>query len=278
VTRKARIASLLLVAAVLAAACSSSRAPRDKAALGGTITYRERIALPADARVEIQLLDATRGDAPSSLVAEQLLDAPGQVPIAFSLPYDPRSIDASRTYALRVRIRVGEELWFASPFDLRVLTKDNPSRVEVLLDRVSAGGPVSAGRSDALSDPDPPNLDPRVKALRTDARAIDARLDRLDMREVVDGGERLRLWLEEDAPVKLQAVDTSRVARVANYYFRGGELFWVRVPDAGYAFEAGALVLRTDARLAPVAAAEGSGSGVLRELESRLALFGLGTE
>jgi putative lipoprotein len=269
--------SLGLALAALLSACSGSRPPRREAALHGTVTYRERVALPPEARVEIQLLDATRDDAPSALVAERLLEAPGQVPIAFTLPYDPRSIDANRTYTLRVRVRVGEDLWFASPFDLRVLTAGNPSQVEVLLDRVSAGAPVSAGRTVMPADPDPPNLDPRVRALRSEARAIDARLDRLDVREVADGGTRLTLWVDGEAPVKLQVLDTTRLSAAANYYFRDGELFWVRVPSAGYAFEGGALVLRTDARLAPVSEPAGAaaGGGVLRELESRLALFGL---
>jgi putative lipoprotein len=274
-----RLGSVSLAAALgaLAIACASP-APRKQATLAGTITARERIALPSEARVEIQLLDATKGDDAESLVAERLLESPGQMPIPFTLPYDPRSIDANRTYTLRVRVRVADDLWFASPFDLRVLTAGNPSQVEVLLDRVSAGGaPVSAGRGAIPPDPDPAHLDPRVRAVRTEAGAIDARLDRLDMREIPSGGERLQLWVEGDEPVKLQVLDAARAARAAAYYFRDGQLFWARVPSAGYVFENGALVLRTDGKLAPVADPTGAaaGNGVLRDLQSRLALFGL---
>jgi putative lipoprotein len=261
--------------AALALACSSpSRAPREPARLTGTATYRERIALPAAARLEVQLVDATEGQETTPLVAERLIEAPGQVPIAFSLDYDPRAIDARRTYALRVRIRVGEDVWFANPFDVRVLTGGNPNQVEVLLDRVSAGGAPAPGGGGRAQDPDPPNVDPRVKAVRDEARAIDARLDRLDMREVVQGSELLQLWTEGDAPVKLVVTDTSRLRRSSSYYFRGGELFWARDATAGYEFENGALVLRTDAALTPLAELSGGG-GVLNAVRSHLAQFGL---
>jgi uncharacterized lipoprotein YbaY len=267
--------SIAVALAALATACASTT-PRKQATLAGTITYRERVALPPEARVEIQLVDATR-DGDGALVAERLLESPGQVPISFTLPYDPRSIDANRTYTLRVRVRVADDLWFASPFDLRVLTAGNPAQVDVMLDRVSAGAPVSAGRGAIPADPDSTLLDPRVRAVRTEAGAIDARLDRLDMREIPSGGERIQLWLDGDRPVKLQVLDAARAARAAAYYFRDGQLFWARVPAAGYVFENGALVLRTDGRLAPVAdpAGAAAGNGVLRDLQSRLALFGL---
>lgn len=259
-------------------ACSQSRPPRPTAELAGTITYRERIALPAGARVEIQLLDVTdENEATPPLVAERLLDAPGQVPIAFSLGYDPKAIAANHTYSLRVRVRVGEELWFASPFDLRVLTGGNPDHVEVLLDRVSGDVDVSSGIARSAPDPDPPNLDPRVKALREEARGIDARLDRYDMREIVEGPRRLQLWFDDDEPIKLVVSDSGRLTRTSSYYFRDGALFWVRDPGAGYAFQSDTLVLRTDANLAPLAdtSGGGGGGGVLNAARSHLASFGL---
>lgn len=268
-----RLATSAVALVALLAACAPSPKPREGVAFTGTITYRERIALPPTARVEIQILDVTDEEAEPRLVAEKLLDTPGQVPIAFSIGYDPASIDASRTYALRVRIRVGEELWFASPFDLRVLTAGNPTRADVVLDRISAGGPVAKG-APRVADPDPPNLDARVKPYREEARAIDARLDRFDMREITEGPTQLRLWFRDDAPVKLEVADAGPILRPTSYYFRDGRLFWLRAPTGCYAFEGEQLVLRTDGKLVPLADT-GSSAGVVRELESRLALFGL---
>lgn len=267
----AAIAAYCLIAFALG--CASSTPPRAPAELTGTISYRERMALPETARVEIQILDVSDEDEDPRVVAEKLMDRPGPVPIAFSIPYDPRAIDAERTYALRIGIRVGEELWFASPFDLRVLTAGNPTRAAVVLDRVAAGALPGKQRAH-VADPDPPNLDPRVRALRDEARAIDARLDRYDMREITEGRAQLRLWTDGERPVKLEVAEGGAATRPSSYYFRDGRLFWLRAPTAGFGFEGDRLVLRTDARLAPVADA-GSGAGVLREAAERLALFGL---
>jgi putative lipoprotein len=275
--------------AALAAGCAEPKAQRGPATLTGTITYRERIALPPAAHVEIQLVDATDPDVTSPLIAERLIDAPGQVPIAFSLAYDPATLKASRTYALRVRIRVGDDVWFASPFDLRVLTGGNPSQVEVQLERVSAGGAVAPSVSLRDADPDPPNLDPRVKSARDEARAIDARLDRLDMREITDGPERtgfqprrLCLWVRDDQPVKLTVTEASqagRIAPTAAYYFRDGQLFWVRSPNGGYLFEGNTLTTWLDGQLKPVANADPQATQrnqirVQAELRSALDTFG----
>ena len=276
--------------AVFAIACAQPEGKRVPANLTGTITYRERIALPPSARVEVQLVDATDENVSAPLVAERLIDEPGQVPIAFSLGYDPASIRASHSYALRVRIRVGEDVWFASPFDLRVLTAGNPGQVEVQLERVSAGGAVAPSVSSRGADPDPPNLDPRAKSARDEARAIDARLDRLDMREITDGPERtdfeprrLRLWVRDDEPVKLTVTEASQAGRVAvasSYYFRDGQLFWVRAPSGGYLFEGDALTLWLDAQLKPVTNAkledaQRNQGRVHGELRSALANFGV---
>jgi putative lipoprotein len=280
----ARGALGLALAAGALLACASPGPQRPvHATLAGTATYRERIALPATARLEVQLVDATNPDAPAPVVAEQIVPAPGQVPIAFSLEYDPKQIEATHVYALRVRVRVGEDIWFASPFDLRVLTGGAPAQqVDVLLDRVSAGGAVSA-MAPRDEDPDPPGLDPRVKAVRDEARSIDARLDRLDMREVVENGERLRLWLSGDRPVKLLAApDTAlgRLAPASSYYFRDGALFWVRAPTFGLVLDGNNLVLRTDRHLRPVPSASPEDdrareARVEQEVQLRLAAFGL---
>jgi putative lipoprotein len=267
--RLAFVALLLVVAA-----CGTPRPARDGAAsLQGSIAIRESVTLPSDARVEIQILDVTDADAEPRLVAEKLMNAPPRLPFAFAVGYDPATIDANRTYALRVRIRVGEELWFASPFDLRVLTGGNPTQPSVQLDRISEA-PAPAKGAPRVADPDPPHLDARVRPFREEARSIDARLDRLDMREIGEGRAKLRLWSDDDEPVKLEVADAGPVLRPTSYYFEGGQLFWMRAPNAGYGFQNGLLVVRTDGKLVPQAEL-GSADGVLRDVASRLALFGL---
>jgi putative lipoprotein len=79
----------------------------------GEVLYRERIALPPDAVVNVQLLDVSLADAPAKVIVEQTLKPTGrQVPIPFKLTFDAAVIKSGRTYALQARITVGDTLWF----------------------------------------------------------------------------------------------------------------------------------------------------------------------
>src|SRR5258708_34753519 len=40
----------------------------------GTVTYRQRIALPRQAVVQVQLLDVSKADAPAIVIAEQTIE------------------------------------------------------------------------------------------------------------------------------------------------------------------------------------------------------------
>lgn len=106
--RCALMAVVFIAAAAAAGACRTpTPAGGDtdrKPALRGTLTYPQRIALPPGAIVTVSLVEQ-RGKATSAvLLRETTFPAPGQVPLAFELPYDPAVIDPTRHYALRARI------------------------------------------------------------------------------------------------------------------------------------------------------------------------------
>lgn len=103
------------------------------AAVSGTLTYRERIALPPGAVAVVQLLDVSLADAPAVLIAEQRIANPGSAPIAFRIGYDPARIDARRTYAVQASIRDGDRLLFANDTVYDVLTGGRPDRVDMAL-------------------------------------------------------------------------------------------------------------------------------------------------
>ena len=72
----------------------------------GTVAYRERMALPPDAVVEVRLSDVSRQDVAAPVIAETTILPEGrQVPIPFELRYDPGKIEPNRVYALRATIR-----------------------------------------------------------------------------------------------------------------------------------------------------------------------------
>jgi putative lipoprotein len=108
----------------------------------GTVTYRARIALPPDATLTVRLVDVSRADAPSELIAEQVITTGGrQVPIAFAIAYDPARIDPAHTYAVQARIEVQGQLRHVSDTHHGVLTRGSPSHVDIVLVPVG-GGPA----------------------------------------------------------------------------------------------------------------------------------------
>ncbi len=133
---------------------SSSASGTAGATLTGTVTYRERIALPPDARLTVRLLDVSRADAPSATLAQQTTEAAGrQVPLPFSLSYDPSRVDGRARYVVRAEIRDGRGgmLW-TTDTAYPVLTNGAPTDgVEVRVVQVAGG--TSGSDSGALVGP-----------------------------------------------------------------------------------------------------------------------------
>ena len=80
----------------------------------------------------------SRADAPAVTIGERIIDNPGQVPIAFEIEYDPEEIDERFTYAVQVRIMEGEKLAFINDTVYSVITRDNPTHVDMVLVKVGA--------------------------------------------------------------------------------------------------------------------------------------------
>jgi putative lipoprotein len=103
------------------------------AELTGTVSYRERIALPPDAQLRVRLEEIARGDGPPQFIAETTVPRIGQPPVRFRIALDPRVIDPRRAYTLTARIEVGERLLFVNDPPLRVLTGGNPSQADIVV-------------------------------------------------------------------------------------------------------------------------------------------------
>lgn len=128
--------------ALLLGGCASGIEPASTAAgmnarVTGTVTYRERVALPPTADVIVKLADVSRADAPAELIGQQVIRADGrQVPFAFAIDYDDARLVPSHTYAVQVRIEDGGKLLFISDQMHPVLTRGAPSSVDVVVRRV----------------------------------------------------------------------------------------------------------------------------------------------
>jgi putative lipoprotein len=136
----------LVPAATAGSAVAMSAAdPNTGGVVSGTVAYRERIALPADAVVEVALLDVTRADASSPVIGQTTVQPAGrQVPLPYSIQYDPTRIEAGHRYAVRASIRSGGQLILTTDTAYHVITQGNPTRADLMLVRVSQGANPAA--------------------------------------------------------------------------------------------------------------------------------------
>ena len=97
--------ALGLSALALSACAATGEATNQQTTVSGKIAYRERIALPPSAQIEVRLDDVSLADAPARNIARQAFGADGQqVPIAFLLRFDRSQIDPKHSYAVSARI------------------------------------------------------------------------------------------------------------------------------------------------------------------------------
>ena len=110
----------------------SGRSPN--AAVSGTVTYRERIALTPRASLVVELRDVSLADAAAKLIARQTIANPGQVPIYFKVEYSSEDINSRNTYAIQARIVEADgRLAFINDTAHHVITRGNPDNVDMLL-------------------------------------------------------------------------------------------------------------------------------------------------
>jgi putative lipoprotein len=124
---------------VLATGCDDGPAGASEAAVTGTVTYLERIAMPQGAVVIVRLEDVSLADASSVRLGEQVITSPGNVPVPYRVEYDSGAIDSRNRYAVRAEIRVDGRLWATTTRAYSVITRGNPtSDVEIVVERVSS--------------------------------------------------------------------------------------------------------------------------------------------
>jgi uncharacterized lipoprotein YbaY len=139
------VASLTL----MLAACQTTNA-EPTATVRGEATYRERIAVPPGAQLEVLLLDVSRADAPSQTIGGVTLSDIGQPPYPFEIAYRPDQIVASHQYVVRARLTHEGRLLFTTDRTYPVITAGHPNEVQLMLKRV--GAPATAGTPGADRD------------------------------------------------------------------------------------------------------------------------------
>ena len=122
----------ILIALLFGSTCQSSSGSANS--VQGTVNYLENLELTDDAVLRVSLRDTSYPDASAELIAEQVITNPGQVPIKFKVEYDPDDLDSRNTYSISARIiETGDRLAFINDTAYDVVTRGNPSRVNMLL-------------------------------------------------------------------------------------------------------------------------------------------------
>ena len=124
---------ILLVVSM--AGCASSS---PESSVTGSLTYLERIAIPENAEISVQLQDVSRADAPAMIIGEEKFASDGkQVPFPFAVKYNPDQIMENHSYVVRGEIRVDGKLMFTTTEAYPVITRGNPtSGIELILSQV----------------------------------------------------------------------------------------------------------------------------------------------
>ena len=126
---------------------ANSQANAAQPSISGTIAYRERIALPPDAAIEVKLQDVSAASGMANTVAETVF-APGgkQVPIPFQLSYNPADIKPAHKYQVEANIRVKGKLMFSTTVPYPVITQGAPTQVAMMLQQAAAKPATAPGR------------------------------------------------------------------------------------------------------------------------------------
>lgn len=132
---------LLLVLASLVGGCdqptsATASSPAEMASLSGSLIYPQSLTLPADARIQVQLRDVSRANAPALVMAEVNLAVEGrQPPLPFTLHYDPALIQPAYSYSVGARITAADgKLLLINDRHIGVLTRGGATaEVEVPL-------------------------------------------------------------------------------------------------------------------------------------------------
>lgn len=105
--------------------------------VSGTITYRDKSALPDDALVTVVLADASVPNQPAKILSQIIFPAgQTQVPFQFSLPYTQSQIISAKRIIVTGRIELNNQLLYSNSRVDEVIT-NNRKEASIILDRAT---------------------------------------------------------------------------------------------------------------------------------------------
>jgi len=133
-----RMAWILIIGFLFTGAAHSENRETDGMnMIVGSVWYRERMLLPPNAEILINLENVARADAPSDLIATTRFALKGGQPWAFSLEYDPAKLHNKGRYVLRARIEANGRLLFNSTGHIPAFDRLSGERLKIMVSRVA---------------------------------------------------------------------------------------------------------------------------------------------
>jgi len=118
----------------MVAALSGCQTVPQNTQIVGEVLYKQRIALPANSVIQIQLQDVSLQDVKAEILAEyEISPVTGVTPFEFVIPTE--AFKTGHRYAISARITVADELWFINTQSYPVNIKD-PQSLTVVVDKV----------------------------------------------------------------------------------------------------------------------------------------------
>lgn len=130
-----------IIATMAASLLPTLPALADTTILRGTVNYVERMALPSNAAVIVQLVDVSRADAPAEIIAEDHITGAKGSPIPYRLSFDHARIDLRHRYALQARILDGDRLLFVTTKHHAIFAGGR-NNTRLLVQRVAEHAPI----------------------------------------------------------------------------------------------------------------------------------------
>ncbi|MFV9506162.1 MAG: YbaY family lipoprotein [Oscillochloridaceae bacterium umkhey_bin13] len=120
-------------------------------AVSGTLTIRERVALPSNTVVTVQVAEVRSG-APALVIAEQRFTTNGaQPPFRYTVSYDPSRINPNAQYIVQSNMSVDGQIRFTTAQPYRVITGGAPvGNVDMLLVSPGSRLPNTSGGAQPL--------------------------------------------------------------------------------------------------------------------------------
>jgi len=127
----------------------------------GSVTIRQRIALPPDAVLTVTLSDASLADAPSKVLAQRAVRTEGkQSPFQFVLPFNPADVQPNARILLSAAVTIDGKLVFITDTVKQVLNGKGSKADLILVPVLATGVPANSGAMTTVPSTSPTQVTP----------------------------------------------------------------------------------------------------------------------